>query len=107
MEIVFEEIINMYPKELDISNGIIHSNGGATFNTLIEIHDQVEEAVQSKSVEHSAMDWSIFQELHKIAKSEFEKQKIYIYPQKLNIENVVGNFNKNYQSILNEQEKPH
>ena len=97
----------MYPKELDISNGIIHSNGGATFNTLIEIHDQVEEAVQSKSAEHSAMDWSIFQELHKIAKREFAKQKKYIYPQNLNIENVTDNFNKNYQSILNEQAKLH
>ena len=75
MGIVFEEIINMYPKELDISNGIIHSNGGATFNILIEIHDQVEEAIQSKSVEHLAMEWSIFESFIKSLKANLRSKR--------------------------------
>jgi len=97
----------MYPDELDISDGVMHENGGATFSSLIKNHDLIEEAVYKKSPEHSAMDWSIFQELHKIAKSEYAKQRKLMFPHQLIFQQVMENFQKNYESVLSEQAKSH
>ncbi|RBP45004.1 hypothetical protein DFR28_1204 [Arenicella xantha] len=97
----------MYPVRIDISNGVMHSNGGATFSLLVEHHDIVEAAVFKKSHEHSAMDWSIFQELHKMAKCQFTSKVKFISPHELSFEKVEQSFIKNYESVLKESAKSH
>ena len=107
MKSIFDEIIALYPVRIDISNGFLHSNGGATFSSLIESHDIVEAVVSEKSHEHSAMDWSIFQELHKLAKDQFTDNNKFISLKELSFEKVEQSFIKNYESVLEENAKPH
>ena len=70
-------MIGKWPAEIDISEIRFFDNGGANIKMLNEYHDSVEEECMSLGDEVLAMDWSMFQYLHKEAKM-LHRQGVFV-----------------------------
>lgn len=69
-EKLFESVIALWPKTLDVSEKILTQGGGVTMPLLVLAHDLIRNKLLSSTDEDQIiqMDWAIFTILHKMAK---------------------------------------
>ena len=96
---IFQQIVSMYPKIISLREAKLHKNGGATIPELISAHDKIAEKNISISQEYEAMDWAIFQTLHKTATTLLAEDNWELNPAQISYKDVKSSYNDNIYSI--------
>ena len=89
----------MYPDKISLAGAKLHDNGGATIPELIEAHDHIEVINIAKGKEYEAMDWAVFQGLHKTAKQLLRSCDQFLVPTKISYQVVLDYYQSNIKSI--------
>ena len=75
---IFFQTLELWPKEIEISNGKIYSAETAYFEDLSKIWTSVEDKANGLSEYHQIMVWAIFNGTHKLAIESFTQRKFTI-----------------------------
>ena len=84
----FVEIIKIWPKSIDISDGSKLNDNGFYSENLSNIWRQVETNIDEKDTDGDFMGWLIFKALHKKAIQKFSVKEYEIYTNEITIANI-------------------
>jgi len=99
IQVILNELIELWPREIKLSDAKIYDGGGATIPDLITAHDLVEAIALTKGTEYEAMDWALFQALHKKARSSILRGVVLVRPDEITVALVKNNYEINLSSI--------
>ena len=91
----FQIVISKWPSHIDISDTTLHDSGGATIPELIKAHDQIEDECMELGDEVVAMDWSLFQYFHSIAKQLYISGNNHLRTSVIDLDKLEHLYNEN------------
>jgi len=91
----FQIVISKWPSQIDISDTTLHDSGGATIPELIKAHDKIEDECMELEEEVLAMDWSLFQYFHSIAKQLYISGNYRLKTNVIDIDKLEHLYNEN------------
>ncbi|MFL0267980.1 hypothetical protein [Candidatus Clostridium radicumherbarum] len=110
-EAKFNEVLNAWPFEIDLSDGEVLSESGFYSENLSIIWNNVEAVVGYNDSCKDMMVWTIYKVLHKKARESFIKNIYKLYPTSIRINEYKSQFysdlldSEDYKDVLNEFEK--
>ena len=64
-----------WPSEIDISDGILHENGGARFTKMVEIEERSSDLAMKINEWNHIFSWSIYVGFHHLAKERLKSNQ--------------------------------
>ena len=92
---LYRDVVTRYSEEISLADTILFPNGAARIPELIEEHDRVSLLVEDISRQYEAMDWTVYQILHREGMSLFQKGQLVLNPHIVEPEDLVSRFNEN------------
>lgn len=87
-EIMLRDGMNLYPSEIDISDGYFTTLNGFCSQHLIDAWEKAEKQAESISEWHALISWNLYQVMHEAAKECFRNNVFCLRTADINPESV-------------------